>query len=110
MFGFYLIWVNRDREGWDLQETVGYWKGRTEVQNLAIADRARQREESEKATAEGTWTDADCEEPETGPDSELSKMEAEMKIEARRRVIEDAEAQGLPCFYPDGYFALAEDG
>ena len=68
----------------DLQETVGYWKARTEVQNLAIADRARQREESEKATAEGTWTDADCEEPETGPDSELSKMEWEIKTEARK--------------------------
>ena len=92
----------------DLQETVGYWKARTEVQNLAIADRARQREESEKAMAEGTWTYADCEEPETGPDSELSKMEAEMKIEARRRVIEDAEAQGLPCFYPDGSFRKGE--
>ena len=110
MFGFYLIWVNRDREGWDLQETVGYWKARTEVQNLAIADRARQREENEKATAEGTWTDATCEEQESGPDSELDKMEWEIKTEARRRIREDAETQGLPCFYPDGSFRKGLSG
>ena len=53
MLGSYMVWVHRDREEWDLQETVGHRRGRTEVHNLAIVDLVRQREESEEDTRQG---------------------------------------------------------
>ena len=34
MLGSYLIWSQRDREDWDMHETVGAWRGKTEVENL----------------------------------------------------------------------------
>ena len=53
MLGSYLVWCCRDREEWDLHETIGGWRGQTEPDNLTAADRTRQRDEQEKETAEG---------------------------------------------------------
>ena len=104
MLGSYLIWSQRDREDWDMQETVGAWRGRTEVENLAVADRVRQGEEREKAAQEGSWTDVGSKEPEQCPDSVAGKQEWEIKTAARTKIREAAEAEGLMCYYPDGSF------
>ena len=104
MLGSYLIWPQRDRDDWDLHETVGAWKGKKEVENLAVADRVRQREEREKADAEGSWTDVGNMEPEQCPDSAAGKQEWEIKTAARTEISEAPEADGLICYYPDSSF------
>ena len=57
LLGSYLVWNFRDREEWDLTETVGRWRGWHESTDLASVDRARQRKEREEADAAGTWSD-----------------------------------------------------
>jgi len=68
MLGSYLVWCFRGRDDWDFQETIGSWRGHTEVDNIAAADRIRQKEEQEEQTREVIWTDWSNQEPEESPD------------------------------------------
>ena len=104
MLGSHLVWCFRGRDDWDFQETIGSWRGHTEVDNIAAADRIRQKEEQEKQTREGTWTDWSNQEPEESPDKQLEQMEWQIKTQARKNVREAAEAEGLVCYYPDGSY------
>ena len=48
MLGSYLVWHHRDREEWDITETIGRWRGQHEGTSLASVDRARQKREREE--------------------------------------------------------------
>ena len=104
------MWHFRDRDEWDLTETVGRWRGWRESTDLASVDRARQRKEREEADAAGTWSDESGGEQEKNPDDATGKQEWELKTQARKRVREEAEQAGGLCYYPDGSFKMSRSG
>ena len=110
LLGSYLVWNFRDREEWDLTETVGRWRGQQECTNLASVDRARQRKEREEADAAGTWSDESGGEQEKNPDEANGTLDWEVKTQGRERVREEAEKAGDLCYYPDGSLREARSG
>ena len=105
-----MVWNFRDREEWDLTETVGRWRGQYESTNLASVDRTRQRKEREEADAAGTWSDESGGEHEKNPDEASGTLDWEAKTQARKRVREEAEKAGVLCYYPDGSFKEGRSG